>query len=474
MLRILGHNRRVCDGLSRRELMRVTALSLAGGLVLPGSTFAEPMSSLRRTGTARSVVLLNLFGGPSHLDMFDMKPAAPAEVRGEFRPIATSTPGVHICQHLPRTARIMDRVALIRTLTHRYNSHNPYAVLTGFTHGEDRENYFAKPSDHPGMGAVCQHFGLGRRDVPSYVIMPAFPGYSQGLRRAGPYGGYLGNQFNPLFSTCEPRFDLPADPDRTAYEPITPWGEPQFPSLGMAAELTLDRLDRRRTLLEQLDARLTRLDASRAINQMSHSQRQGLDLLTSSQMRRAFDLSREPLAVRQRYGEDLYGSSVLMARRLVEAGSTFIVVNTESRGGGHWDTHEKNFSMLRDYLLPLLDRVFSTLVEDLADRGLLDSTLVAVMGDMGRTPKINAKAGRDHWPQCGFCVLAGGGTRAGLVFGETDKQGAYPRNNPVSPGDICATIYHLLGLDPAATVPDQVGRPIGIAHGGEPIRGVIA
>src|SRR5947209_5606032 len=187
MLTILGHGRRACDGMTRRELMRVAALSLAGGWSLPRVSAAEPQKPMRRTGSARSVILLNLFGGPSHLDMFDLKPTAPVEVRGEFKPIATSLPGLRICEHLPRIARLMHRVTLIRTLSHGYNSHNPYAVLTGFTGGEDRENYFAKPSDHPGMGAVCQYLGLGRRDVPAYVVMPAYPGYSQGLRRAGPY-----------------------------------------------------------------------------------------------------------------------------------------------------------------------------------------------------------------------------------------------------------------------------------------------
>lgn len=473
MLRILGGRRRACDGVTRRELLRAAALS-AGGMLLPAGKAAAAPRAGRPSGRAHSVILLNLFGGPSHLDTFDMKPAAPAEVRGEFSPIATSVPGLHICEHLPRTARLMHRVSLIRTLSHRYNSHNPYAVLTGFTGGEDRDNYFAKPSDHPGMGAVCKYLGLGRRDSASYVIMPAFPGYSQGLRRAGPYGGYLGNQFNPLFSTCAPRFDRAVDIDRDSYDPVTPWGRPQFPSLGMEADVTVDRLDRRRTLLQQVDVHARRFEASRAISHMSHSQREAMNLLTSSQVRQAFDLSREPATLRQRYGEDLYGSSALMARRLVESGAGFIVVNTESRGGGHWDTHEKNFSMLKDYLLPMLDRVLTALLDDLAARGLLDTTLVAVMGDMGRTPKINAKAGRDHWPQCGFCLLAGGGIRAGQVFGETDRLGGYPRNNPVSPGDVCATLYHLLGIDANATVPDQLGRPIHIAHGGEPIGGVIA
>ena len=420
------------------------------------------------------MILINLFGGPSHLDTFDLKPGAPTEVRGEFSPIATSVAGLRICEHLPRIARLMHRACLIRTLSHGYNSHNPYAVLTGFTGGEDRENYYSKPTDHPGMGAVCRYLGRCGPDPAGYVVMPAIPGYSQGLRRAGPYGGYLGNQHNPLFTTCEPKFDREADPDKNSYDPITPWGEPLFPSLEPLSALTADRLDRRRSLLQQIDTQVAKLESRQAINHMSQQQRQALALLTSSKTRQAFDLSKESPVLRDRYGRDLYGSSLLMARRLVEAGTTFVAVNTESRGGGHWDTHEKNFFMLKGYLLPLLDRVFSALLEDLEDRGLLDSTLVGVMGDMGRTPRVNARAGRDHWPQCGFALLAGGGTKGGAVFGETDKQSAYPINNPVSPGDICATIYELLGVDSTITIPDHLARPVHIAHGGAPVRAIMA
>ncbi len=420
------------------------------------------------------MILLNLFGGPSHIDMFDPKPLAPANVRGEFSPIATSIPGVQICELLPMTARALDRATLIRTHSHPYNSHNPYNVLTGFTGGDDRENYFAKRTDHPSMGSVMQYAGLRSQGVPSYVFMPAHPGYSQSLRRAGPYGGYLGSRFDPVITLCQPKFDREFNQDKESYNPITPFGDPFLPSLEASGEITVDRLNRRKTLLEQIDARIVKAVASPPVESLDRFQREAFDLLTSSKTREAFDLSREPAALEKRYGENLYGSCLLAARRLVEAGVKFIGITTESKGAGHWDNHENNFNMLRQFQLPALDAMYTTLIDDLDQRGLLDETLVVVMGEMGRSPRINAKAGRDHWPQCGFALLTGGGVKRGLVYGATDEQGAYPVENPVSSGDIVATIYELVGVDPRMTVPDLSGRPIHIAHGGEPIREIIA
>jgi uncharacterized protein (DUF1501 family) len=225
-----------------------------------------------------------------------------------------------------------------------------------------------------------------------------------------------------------------------------------------------------------VDRKLAAAAASPALDRLSAFQRQAFALLTSDRTRAAFDLAREPAKVRERYGRSLYGSCLLAARRLVEAGSTFVAVHWECAAeshGGHWDMHANNFGMLRVHL-PVLDQIYTALVQDLEDRGLLDSTLVIVMGEMGRTPRINKNAGRDHWPQCGFSLLTGGGVRAGMVHGSTDRIAAYPKDHPVTPGDLVATVYHLLGVDPAATVPDQTGRPIGIAHGGEPIHAILA
>ena len=474
MLRVLGRGVSACDGLTRRELLRAGSLSLLGGMTLPRLLEAAAHSPHKGRGTARSVILMNLFGGPSHLDMFDLKPDAPADIRGEFRPIGTSVPGLSICEHLPGVAKLMDRATLIRSVSHGYNSHNPYSVLTGFTGGNDAENYFAKRTDHPGIGSVCQYLGLGRKDVPPYVFMPALAGYSQALRRAGPYGGYLGSQYDPLFTVCDPTFPREFDQDKSSYDPVPPYGEPKAPSLAAHPDMTVDRLDGRHTLLEQLNARVASLEASGAAERMGEFRRLAFSLLTSSKTRAAFDLASEPESVRQRYGRTLYGSSMLLARRLVEAGSKFVAVNTESRGAGHWDSHQNNFGMLKQFHLPTLDQVYVALVEDLEQRGLLDSTLVVVMGEMGRTPRINKNAGRDHWPQCGFCLMTGGGVKSGLVFGKTDKHAAYPTDRPVTPGDLVATIYQLLGVDPELKLLDLSGRPVHIAHGGEPIWDIIA
>ncbi|MGL4552843.1 MAG: DUF1501 domain-containing protein, partial [Gemmataceae bacterium] len=289
--------------------------------------------------------------------------------------------------------------------------------------------------------------------------------------RAGPYGGYLGSAHDPVFSTCTPIFDRPVDHSRDFYDPsYVARGEPRLPPI--EGGMTIDVLDRRRSLLRKFDdaARTARSAPGRVL---TRQQQKAFELLTSDEARQAFDLSQEHDVVRDRYGRDLMGQSVLLARRLVEAGVTFVTVHTEYRGNGHWDTHSNNFKMLSQLLLPYLDRALSALLDDLEARGLLDSTLVMVTGDMGRTPRINKNAGRDHWPQCGFCLFAGGGTKPGMVLGKTDNQAAYPTEDPVSSGDLVATVYDRVGIDPEAMVPDQTGRPTHISHGGRPIERIL-
>jgi hypothetical protein len=465
MLSILGRPATTCDGVTRREVLQAGALGLLGGLL------GGPAVAAKQNARAKSVVVFNLFGGPSHIDMFDLKPDAPAEIRGDFNPIDTSLAGVQICEHMPRIAKLMHRTTLIRSLSHGYNSHNPYALLTGFAGGNDRENYFAKRTDHPGMGSICQYLGIGRGDLPGYVCMPAHPGYSQALRRAGPYGGYLGSQYDPLITLCEP--ELEREP-KDFYDPVKPRGVPVPPTFASLPDVNPDRIHLRQSLLGQVDQQFAKYNATAAVDVMRGNQRRAFDLLTSDRARKAFDLSQEPAAMRERYGDSLYGSCALLARRLVEAGVTFIVLTTESKGSGHWDSHENNFGLLRDFNLPNFDQIYSAFITDLDERGLLDSTLVVAMGDMGRAPKINRKAGRDHWPQAGFALLAGGGTKSGYVLGATDKTAANVTNHPVSPGDICATIYQLMGIDPHTIVHDLTNRPIEISHGGDPIREVLA
>lgn len=472
MLRILGNHRTACDGLSRRDAITVGGLSLFGGISMTDIAAAAANGPKRHKPKAKSIILLNLFGGPPHQDMFDMKPAAPANVRGEFSPIATSMSGVQVCEHLPEIAKRLHRCTLIRTYSHKYNSHNPYNVLTGFDGGKDRENYFAKPTDHPSMGSVCLKLGMGKKDVPPYVVMPAYPGFSQSLRRAGPYGGYIGKRYDPLITVWNKQF--PKGKKGKFYEPVTPTGSPQLPAVDGLPDVTADRLNRRESLLQQLDRRVAQVESNRSVDSMSHFQKQVFELLTSPKTRAAFDLSKEKPATRARYGNNIWGNSLLTARRLVEAGSLFVTVNwEEANSGGHWDMHNKVFSMCRVHL-PVLDKMVSALLDDLEARKLIDETLVVVMGEMGRTPKVNSRAGRDHWPQCGFILMAGGGVKRGTVFGKTDKQAAYPIDHPVSAGDFAATVYQLLGVNPELAMHDKLGRPIGISHGGSPVWDVLA
>lgn len=471
--------------MTRREVMRVGGLSLFAGMTIPRLLAAAGEGGRKPHGRARSVVLFNLLGGPSHQDMFDMKPQAPVEIRGEFQPIATSLPGLQICEHLPNTARLMHKACLIRSVTHNYNAHNPLNIMTGFL-GGDPNQLRPERTDPPDIGAICQYLDMGPSDMPGAVCLPCYPGWGErsqypGIRRPGPYGGFLGSQYDPLFSICNPTFDHV--PERKYYDPVWPMGEPMLPLDESPAEMTLDRLNERRTLLQQFDDQFRQLDAAQAVNRMDDAvgrmnrvKQQAFAMIRSSRTRDAFDLARESDETRERYGRNLHGSSMLVARRLVEAGVPFISVHAENfiPHGFTYDMHENNFGMLKNYNLPVLDKCYPALVEDLESRGLLDSTLIVVMGEMGRSPKVNDKAGRDHWPQCGFCLLTGGGVKPGSVFGASDKHAAYPVSDAVSPSDIVATIYHLLGIDSQTTVNDPAGRPIPIAHGGNVIRDVVA
>ncbi|NBS91017.1 DUF1501 domain-containing protein, partial [bacterium] len=297
---------------------------------------------------------------------------------------------------------------------------------------------------------------------------------TRGHRRPGPYGGFLGRQYDPVFSFCDPTFA--SEPKIKHYDPVLAMGDPFMPGLGSAVDMPAHRFENRKSLLTRLDlAYRKQVESASHINLDRHQQR-AFELLTSSKTREAFDLSKEPEALRERYGRNLFGSSMLVARRLVEAGVPFISVHQEifKHYGHSYDMHENNFGMLKNFNLPMLDKLLPALLQDLEERGLLDSTLVIVMGEMGRSPRINGKAGREHWPQCGFSLLAGGGTKQGTVFGTTDKEAGYPVDHPVRPCDLIATIYHLLGIDPHTLIHDRSGRPFPIARGGDPVQGVIA
>jgi hypothetical protein len=476
MLKVLGPGSRLCDGITRREILQVGTLS-GLGLTVPRLLAANDQAS--SDAPAKSVVLINLLGGPSHIDMFDMKPNAPVEVRGEFSPISSSVSGVQVCEHMPLTAQQMHLTSLIRTHTHLYNTHSPYNVVTGYS-GPVIVNNVAKPTDHPSIGAVMQYAGIRSKDVPSYVWMPAHPGHSQSKHRAGPYGGFLGRQYDPFFTMYDPKFATPIAGRNAYVNPPTPVADPILPALDGLPEISLDRLDRRRSLLHQMDEARSALDRSPVARTLDGYQQTALNLLTSNKTRNAFDLSKEPAEVRNRYGRNLFGSSMLTARRLVEAGVKFIGVTTESQldgkvGAGQWDTHSNNFKLLKNFNLPTLDQNYSALLSDLEERGLLESTLVILMGEMGRTPKVKPNnGGRDHWTQCGFILLAGGGTRRGVVHGTSDKQAGWPIDFPVSSADHVATVYRLVGIDPHLKIKDATGQTVPVALEGQPVHEVIA
>lgn len=476
------------DAQPRRRFLKTGGLALtglpAGGLALfsgmsrTGVSRAGETPGARPSGPAKSVILFNLLGGPSQLDMFDMKPSAPVEIRGEFAPIQTSLPGLQICEHMPRIARIMHKAALIRSVTHGYNAHNPLNIMTGWSLGNPAA-LTPDPNDPPDIGAVCQYLGLGPSDLPGAVCLPCYPGWGEssmypGIRRPGPYGGFLGSHYDPLFAQCDPHFD--GKPDRPYYGTTIALGEPKLPGVDALPDLTSDRLAQRRDLLQAMDGGFARAASGKSTRRLDKFQEMAFALLGRNKVREAFDISTEPAELRRQYGPSLFGNCMIVARRLVEAGVPFISVHAENflpNGSFTYDMHENNFAMLKVHNLPVLDALLPALVDDLEQRGLLDSTLIYVMGEMGRSPRVNAKAGRDHWPQCGFCLMIGGGITPGAVYGATDAIAAWPKSDPVTPADIVATIYGQLGIDLHTTVPDRAGRPMSITHGGEPIRELI-
>lgn len=477
MLTMLGRPKRCCDGVTRREALRAGALALGAGLGLTEMLRAEAAAGAR-AGKARSVIVLYLLGGAATQDMVDMKPDAPAEVRGEFRPVATSVPGLDVCEHLPRTARWAHRLAVVRSVTHRAGCHNPLPSYTGW---ETIPPDIVSTSDSypPSMGSVCEYLRTGERVFPDYVYLPCYLGWGQSIRRPGPYGGFLGKRFDPLFTECDPRIDPDAPAERPWYPQVLR-GRPAIPNAEAGDGITIDRLDRRRGLLRQIEDHLRRPSTRADYDRYDQSRRRAFDLVTSVQARRAFDLGTiDPRRV-DRYGRTLFGNSCLIALRLVEAGVRFVNVTWDvywerlQLQHDGWDTHGRNFAILKEYNLPYFDLAFSALLEDLEVRGLLDETLVVVMSEMGRTPKINGNAGRDHWTCCYSVTLAGAGIRGGAVYGASDAQAAYVKDHPVRPADLCAKIYHVLGIDPERTVPDRTGRPVPIAQGGRPISGILA
>jgi hypothetical protein len=475
---ILGSATRAGSGPTRRETLKAGALSLLGGLFNTPSLLAFENSSAagRLPVRAKSVILLYLQGGPPTQDMFDMKPEAPDGVGGQFKPIATSAPGVSICELLPLSARTMHHTAIVRSVYHNGGCHKNLPMYTGYDVNLPDEEF--RDSDPPSMGSVCAYLEREqRKELPSYAFLPCSLGWGEIRKKAGPHGGFLGRRYDAFATKCTAYVDHPPD---DIWKPQVVRGEPKLANTVLPDGITLDRLDGRRRLVEQVDEQFRAVEANRDLGNLPREQRLAYEMLTSAKVREAFDLSREDEATRERYGRTLFGASALLARRLVERGVRFVNASWENYSKrfdvskASWDTHQRNFPMLKETLLPNFDQTYSALIEDLASRGLLDDTLVVTMGEMGRTPKINADGGRDHWTFCYSVLLAGAGIRGGTIHGASDRQAAFIKDKPVHIRDICATIYHLLGIDPAMTVYDRANRPIAVAHGGQAIEEILS
>jgi hypothetical protein len=411
-------------------------------------------------GRARSCIVLFLFGAPAHQDIWDLKPDAPVGIRGEFQPISTSVPGLFVGEHIPRLAAMADRLALIRSVTHPDNTHTVamHYMLTGVRHARPSTNPQNAPDDFPCFGAVVNHVGTARSDGGRNLPMPAAVSLNAPANQVsannhifpGFFAGQLGARFDPMF--VAQNSDAP---DFRALPPL----------------LGVERIDDRRRLLRAVEAQARAVERVAAVRDLETYQAKAIDLITSPAARRAFDLGQEPSSVRELYGSTPYGQGCLLARRLVEAGVTLVTVNWE-RNDAYWDTHVKNFESLKTKLLPNFDRGTTALLEDLTRRGLLDETLVVILGEFGRTPQINKAAGRDHWAACNTVALAGAGAPGGLVVGASDRIAAYPSRDPVTPDDLAATIYHLLGIDPGTPLRAGDGRPLTLSRGA-PVRALL-
>lgn len=458
MLRVLTGTGYLCDGLPRREVLRIGGLS-ALGLALPQLLRARAAASAPLR--AKRCILFFQEGGMAHQDTVDPKPDAPDGVGGPFKSIPTRVPGIHFCEHLPMLAKINDRFALVRSVTHDVFDHNAgaYYCLSGhhpqagsqLITGDRRTNF-------PGIGAIVARLRPPVGRVPGFVHCPNIL-FNNGEDLPGQKAGWLGGAFDPL---------VLSDPTRNEYR--------ASPFSG-GSTVDADRIVRRRGLLGRVQNRLEYLAETGPAQSVDGYYERAFDLVTSGATRAACDLSREPERVHERYGRHHLGQTFLLARRLSEAGVPLVQIcwgaNSGSDSNQNWDTHRRNHHFLKNSLLPPTDRALSALIEDLDDRGQLAETLVVIMGEFGRTPQINAQAGRDHWPHCYSVMLAGGGIRGGAVYGASDAAAAYPASDPVGPEDIAATIFEALGIDPQTEIVDPQARPWPIALG-RPIQALYA
>jgi hypothetical protein len=429
-----------CDGIARRDFLHLGLLSTFGLSVAD----VLRLSAGNPAPRAKSCILIWLDGGPSHLDTFDLKPDAPSEVRSQFKGIPTSVAGVQICEHLPRLAKVMHEAALIRSMTHELGNHDTGTrfLLTG---------HRPTPAlEHPSLGSLVAHESGFERAIPPYV---AIPGDAVGGSSNAARSGYLPGAFSA--------FNVGPDPSRVR-------------DLHLPEGVTFARSERRREMLGKMDAFTRAVEEGAETAGRDAFYEQAYRLLASPEAKSAFSFDQETQATRQRYGHGRIGTGCLLARRLVEAGSRFVTVVDHG-----WDTHQQIFRELPDSRfpgsgkLPNLDRACAALISDLRERGLLDSTLVVMMGEFGRTPKLNAAGGRDHWPRAGFVLLAGGGVRGGQVIGATDAHGEVPTDRPVGPADLAFTLLTLLGVDPARELVTPSGRPMKILSEGSFISGLV-
>jgi hypothetical protein len=445
---------RLCDGWTRREWLRMGSL---GAIGLPAwlNSSKIPATESPRPQNAKSCIQLFFLGAPPQHETWDPKPDAPAEVRGDLKPIASATTGLLVGELMPKTARLMNHIAVLRAVQTNDNAHSSsaYYLTTGYPHqplGVENAKP-GPPNDWPSLGAAVKRLWQGTCALPAAITLPEQAANDGNLTWPGQDAGLLGRSADPWLLHCEP--------EANGF---------QIPGLSCPTDVPTQRFDQRRTLLQQVNGQLDAVQRSGAMNVYDSRAQQAFDLISSPQARRAFDLDREPAKVRDRYGRHRFGQSVLLARRLVEAGVPFLRVNwTRVKGAlnnGHWDTHSQNTAALKQ-LMPMMDQTYSALLEDLTERGLLDETLVVWMGEFGRTPKINRAAGRDHWGHVFSVALAGGGVRGGQVYGASDRFAAYPKEGRVLPQDLTATILHGLGIPPSSEIHDHLGRPLAVTRG---------